>query len=143
MPYSRGAGMDVRWVVIEGDEPFFRVTKRLHNMLHGAHGDGAGLQAADEAAYLAVAGRNARELTRLVRPGDLVLAHDPRPRASLRPFARTGRASYGAATSGRTSPTTTSTTPGRSCCRMSRRPTGSSSPSWASRGRDSTARVYS
>ena len=34
--YVRGAGLDARWVVIEGDPEFFRVTKRLHNRLHGA-----------------------------------------------------------------------------------------------------------
>jgi len=90
VPYSRGAGVDVRWVVIEGDEPFFRVTKRLHNMLHGAPGDGAGLHAADEAAYLAVADRNARELIPLVRPGDLVLAHDPQTAALVAPLRAHG-----------------------------------------------------
>ena len=41
--YSRGAGVDARWVVIEGDPEFFRVTKRLHNRLHGAEGDGGPL----------------------------------------------------------------------------------------------------
>jgi len=33
--YARGAGVDARWVVIEGDPAFFDVTKRLHNRLHG------------------------------------------------------------------------------------------------------------
>jgi trehalose synthase len=87
VPYGRGAGVDVRWVVIDGDEAFFRLTKRLHNLLHGMPGDGAGLSAADEATYLAVAERNARELTRLVRPGDLVLLHDPQT-AGLVPALR-------------------------------------------------------
>ena len=53
VPYSRAAGVDVRWLVIEGDPAFFQVTKRLHNMLHGAAGDGQGLSRADEATYLA------------------------------------------------------------------------------------------
>ncbi|HSJ97607.1 MAG TPA: glycosyl transferase family 1, partial [Myxococcota bacterium] len=34
--YTRGAGIDARWVVIEGDPAFFRVTKRLHHALHGS-----------------------------------------------------------------------------------------------------------
>ena len=34
--YVRGAGLDARWVVIGGDAEFFRITKRLHNRLHGA-----------------------------------------------------------------------------------------------------------
>src|SRR5512144_1949887 len=36
MAYSRGAGVDARWVVIHGDDGFFRVTKRIHNTLHGS-----------------------------------------------------------------------------------------------------------
>ena len=43
--------MDARWLVIEGNAEFFRVTKRIHNMLHGSPGDGLGLGPADEAAY--------------------------------------------------------------------------------------------
>ena len=33
--YLAGVGIDVRWVVVGGDERFFEVTKRLHNLLHG------------------------------------------------------------------------------------------------------------
>src|SRR3982074_1911607 len=40
VPYARGAGADVRWVVIEGTPEFFAVTKRIHNRLHGAIGAG-------------------------------------------------------------------------------------------------------
>jgi trehalose synthase len=45
--YARGIGIDCRWQVIGGDPQFFDVTKRLHNRLHGAEGDGRPL---DEAA---------------------------------------------------------------------------------------------
>ena len=48
--YVRGAGLDARWVVIGGDADFFRITKRLHNHLHGADGDG-GLGATERAIY--------------------------------------------------------------------------------------------
>jgi trehalose synthase len=34
--YSRGSGVDARWVVITGEPEFFAVTKRLHNRLHGS-----------------------------------------------------------------------------------------------------------
>ena len=40
LAYTRGAGLDARWVVIEANPDFFRVTKRIHNMLHGSPGDG-------------------------------------------------------------------------------------------------------
>ena len=49
--YVRGAGLDGRWVVLEGDPEFFRITKRLHNRLHGAPGDGGPLGEAERAAY--------------------------------------------------------------------------------------------
>ncbi len=90
VPYSRGVGVDVRWVVIEGDPDFFRVTKRIHNMLHGMPGDGEGLSPADEATYLRVCERNALELVALVRPGDLVLLHDPQTAGLVEELRRHG-----------------------------------------------------
>jgi len=41
IPYERGAGMDVRWLVIQGGTPFFTFTKRLHALLHGVAADGS------------------------------------------------------------------------------------------------------
>jgi hypothetical protein len=40
LPYWRGAGIDVRWMVLRGSAEFFRVTKRFHNHLQGQPGDG-------------------------------------------------------------------------------------------------------
>src|SRR5436305_1023269 len=40
LAYVRGMGIDARWLVIGGDPAFFKVTKRLHNYLHGDPGDG-------------------------------------------------------------------------------------------------------
>ena len=77
LAYTRGAGVDSRWVVIGGDADFFRVTKRLHNRLHGAAGDGGPLGADERAAYERPLRAAARELVARVRPGDIVLAHDP------------------------------------------------------------------
>ena len=90
VPYSRAAGVDVRWVVIEGDPTFFQITKRLHNMLHGAPGDGKGLSAGDDAAYDATCERNAAELRELVAPDDLVLLHDPQTAGLVEPLRGTG-----------------------------------------------------
>ena len=61
--YVRGAGLDMRWVVMDGDDEFFRVTKRLHNRLHGAD-DGEPLGPAERAAYERRCARNAEELAR-------------------------------------------------------------------------------
>src|SRR5690242_14489243 len=43
LAYARGAGVDARWVVIEGDPRFFEITKRIHNHLYGHPGDGGPL----------------------------------------------------------------------------------------------------
>ena len=51
LPLSRGLGVDARWFVIDGDEAFFELTKRLHHMLHGSAGDGAGLSGDDARHY--------------------------------------------------------------------------------------------
>ena len=75
--YARGGGVDARWVVVEGTPAFFRVTKRIHNRLHGSTGDGGGLGARERATYENVTAMNAAELSELVAPGDVVLLHDP------------------------------------------------------------------
>ncbi len=77
LAYVRGVGVDARWIVIEGDPDFFRVTKRIHNNLHGAAGDGGDLGDDERAAYERALAPNAAELTRLVRPNDIVFLHDP------------------------------------------------------------------
>jgi trehalose synthase len=75
--YSRGAGIDVRWTVIAGNADFFRVTKRLHNFLHGNSGDGGMLADAESRIYRSVTARNAEELAAALRPHDVVILHDP------------------------------------------------------------------
>ena len=75
--YVRGAGVDGRWVVAEGDPEFFRITKRLHNRLHGFAGDGGPLGDAERAAYELRCETNARALADTIRPGDVVILHDP------------------------------------------------------------------
>src|SRR3954462_828103 len=51
LAYAHGAGVDARWSVIGGDDPFFAVTKRLNNHLHGSEGDGGPLDDEARAAY--------------------------------------------------------------------------------------------
>ena len=75
--YARGYGVDVRWLVIEAPPEFFRITKTVHNALHGLRADGAPLAAAQTQVYERIAHENAVLLDALVRPGDLVVCHDP------------------------------------------------------------------
>jgi trehalose synthase len=75
--YARGLDVDVRWLVFEGPPEFFRITKRLHNALHGSTGDGSRLGPQQAAIYQRVSSENAVAIDALVRPGDIVVCHDP------------------------------------------------------------------
>ena len=75
--YVRGAGLDARWIVIDGDEEFFALTKRLHNRLHGHEGDGGPLGPAERAAYDQRSASNAEQLLAQLGADDVVLLHDP------------------------------------------------------------------
>ncbi len=77
LAYGNGAGIENRWLVLDGDSRFFEITKRLHNMLHGEPGDGGSLGPAEHAHYDTVLGAQLAELTRRVSPRDIVLLHDP------------------------------------------------------------------
>ncbi|MGE0823464.1 MAG: glycosyltransferase [Candidatus Binatia bacterium] len=85
--YERGCGIDARWLVIHGDEPFFAITKRLHNQLHGNLGDGGALVDAERAHYAKIQQQNAVKVLKQVRPHDIVIAHDPQT-AGLVPALR-------------------------------------------------------
>ncbi len=75
--YVAGAGIHVRWLVADGDPRFFDVTKRIHNRLHGVPGDGGDLGRSARAIYGSVLAREGAAIGRLVRPGDVVVLHDP------------------------------------------------------------------
>jgi trehalose synthase len=77
MPYWLGADLDARWAVVQAGPGFFRITKRIHNMLHGHAGDGGGLGGRDHHVYESSLAPNAAWLERRVRAGDVVVLHDP------------------------------------------------------------------
>lgn len=77
LAYGRGAGVDVRWMVIKGDSKFFEITKRLHNGLHGHEGSTGDLGEAERDHVERVSRANHEQLTALIRPDDIVLCHDP------------------------------------------------------------------
>lgn len=71
-------GVDAKWLVTGSDDPaFFKLTKRIHNLIHGA-GDPHFSQA-DQELYEATSRSNAAELRPLVRPEDILVIHDPQP----------------------------------------------------------------
>ncbi|MGC9961983.1 MAG: glycosyltransferase [Acidimicrobiales bacterium] len=87
--YCLDAGVDVRWHVISGDDTFFSVTKRLHNQLHGFPGDGA-IVPADVEHYRRLTDSLGAEFAELVRPGDVVLLHDPQTAGMAAQLAAAG-----------------------------------------------------
>src|SRR4051794_18829768 len=77
--YARGAGLDVRWVVIDGTPEFFTLTKRIHNHLHGTPGDGGPLDVGARRVYEQVLTENTIAIADRVHAGDIVIVHDPQP----------------------------------------------------------------
>lgn len=74
----RELGVDCRWLVMESDDPdFFRLTKRLHNLVHGAGNPELGHD--DRRLYENVSALNADALLRYVSAGDVLVVHDPQP----------------------------------------------------------------
>ncbi len=90
LAYARGGGVDARWVAIGGEPEFFRLTKRLHNQLHGVPGDGGPLGDSERAVYARVLEAAAAELVPLVAPGDIVMVHDPQPAGLAGPLVEAG-----------------------------------------------------
>ena len=90
--YARGAGIDARWLVIPGDSDFFTVTKRIHNRLHGAVGDGGALGGAERRMYEATLAPSAAELGAVVTARDIVVLHDPQTAGLIVPVKATGAA---------------------------------------------------
>jgi trehalose synthase len=88
--YLRDGGIDVRWLVVEGDDPFFRVTKRIHNRLHGDLGDGGRLGPAERQHYDEITTRNLADVQARVRPEDVVVVHDPQPLGLIRHLSTRG-----------------------------------------------------
>ncbi len=75
--YSAGAGLDAPWYVLTGTPPFFALTKRLHNRLHGHRGDTGSLAEQEHSVYEQVAAEGAPGLLGKLRPGDIAVLHDP------------------------------------------------------------------
>ena len=87
--YVQDLDIPIGWLVITGDAGFFAITKRLHNQIHGSL-SGAILGAAEAGHYAQMLAANAVELAARVRPGDVVLLHDPQTAGLAAPLAQAG-----------------------------------------------------
>ena len=77
IPYERDAGIDERWLVIQGSPDFFNTTKKIHSLLHGVEPDGGLLDDADRAHYEEATAVNAEALAEMMHRGDVAILHDP------------------------------------------------------------------
>jgi len=73
VPLLEELGLRMRWEVIEGSEPFYRVTKAFHNALHGKQ---ESITPEMFQLFLDVGRQNAE---RLILNDDIVFIHDPQP----------------------------------------------------------------
>jgi trehalose synthase len=87
--YVQDLGIQTGWLVISGDAEFFAITKRLHNEIHGSL-SGPPLGAAEAGHYAQMLAANAVELVARIRPGDVVLLHDPQTAGLAASLAHAG-----------------------------------------------------
>ncbi len=76
IPFMQELGIDTSWEVITGTEPFYNVTKMIHNGLQGNHVD---LTASHQEIYEETNRLNAERLCPILREADVVFIHDPQP----------------------------------------------------------------
>jgi len=88
VPFMRNVGLDANWLVMRGDEPFFNITKQMHNQLQGAGGE-----MPDHLwdAYVGHVRRVTEEVARSNTEADVWIMHDPQtlPMASFLPSSET------------------------------------------------------
>jgi trehalose synthase len=84
VPLLNDLGIDARWDVIEGDEPFFDITKKIHNALQGAPET---ITKGMWDYHFEVNRKNAETMN---LDADAILIHDPQPVALIE-FKKGGR----------------------------------------------------
>ncbi len=87
VPLLRDLGIDVTWAVLEGSEPFFAVTKSVHNALQGAEVDW------DQDAEAVYGERVRANADQLSEDFDVWFVHDPQPAAIVQAMEERGRRS--------------------------------------------------
>ncbi len=77
VPLLNELGVDARWDVIKGNDPFFQVTKKFHNAIHGRSED---ITTQDFEVFLETSKKNVQDLQ---LAGDIMFIHDPQPIALI------------------------------------------------------------
>ncbi len=87
MPLFEELGVQATWQVMKGDEPFFQVTKNIHNALHGMPHE---LTPKEREIYLSTTKANAPDLD---FDHDFIFIHDPQP-AGLIKYVKSRKATW-------------------------------------------------
>jgi trehalose synthase len=77
VPLLNQLGVDVRWQIISGDAQFFKVTKKLHNALHGR------VEHISDDEFDLFMETTERNLNQIDFSGDILFIHDPQPAALI------------------------------------------------------------
>ncbi len=77
VPLLNQLGVDVRWQIISGDAQFFKVTKKLHNALHGR------VENISDDEFDLFMETTERNLNQIDFSGDILFIHDPQPAALI------------------------------------------------------------
>ena len=81
VPLSKALGLNVTWEVISGEEPFFHVTKSMHNALQGFP---IAISQEKLKIYEETNAKEAERLRLLLEEADFVFIHDPQPAPLIR-----------------------------------------------------------
>jgi trehalose synthase len=87
-PYWCGSGIAARWLVMEAPAAYFRLTKRIHNLLHGA--PARRLEIRDLALFERVSRVVGAQVADLLAPGDVVILEDPQTAGLVQVLRRAG-----------------------------------------------------
>jgi trehalose synthase len=82
VPLMRSAGLEAEWRIIQGQEEFFNVTKKIHNALQGSP---VGLTSEEQQIFHQYNASNAAELDD--SDYDFIIIHDPQPAAVIDHFS--------------------------------------------------------
>ena len=85
VPLLEQLGVDARWNIIEGNDQFFQVTKKIHNALHGRQQH---ITKADFAVFQEITQKN---LEKVDLYGDILFIHDPQPAGLIQKKSQIGK----------------------------------------------------
>jgi trehalose synthase len=85
VPLLEQLGVNARWDIIKGNDPFYQVTKKFHNALHGRPQD---ITKADFDLFNEVTNKNLAEMDLY---GDILFIHDPQPAGLIQKKAKLGK----------------------------------------------------